>query len=256
MKHLTPIKNITTCVLSWACMLSCDSTSHVENTYELLICQTYRENFNDKEKFDESDTKIKLIAVERDKKRILQQVYCDNVHLGYDGLYVAGKNILRDGLQKHRNSLKDPHDCFVLKPDFNRFSYRDYDVDLTKGDNYMFLSNRLNPSRTHDSIPLNELPEHSIILVESDYTAKIGDSIRIPHASRLIRSVYSHIHSDYPEYVKHTIVYDRNRQTIVASERRHAYTDKLLSKYELVKVIRLTREDFYQFWTGGSRMNP
>jgi hypothetical protein len=238
-------KNIAILVLSLICASGC--VPHGENTYELIISQSYFNNYSNGEKLDEHDTKISLIAAEHDKNRILQQVYFDNMRFDDTGVYIAGKNILKDGWRKHKNSLKEPHDRFVLKMDFNRFAYRDHDVDLAKGDSRMFFPNRLNPLRMSDSISLNWLMDHSIILVESDYGAKIGDGIRIPHASRLIRSAYSDCHS---KRVKHTIVYDRNRQMIVASERRDAYTNRLLSKYELVKVIELTRDEFYEFWTG------
>jgi hypothetical protein len=251
-KYLMKEINMIIFVLWVTCMFSCNSLLHNENTYELLITQIYHENFKDKDKFDERDTKISLIAVEYDKNRILQQLYCDNVRVGNNSFYVAGKNILNEGLQKHKNSLKDPHNCFVFKMDFNRFVYRDFDVDITKENNYIFLSNRLNSSWTPDSIPLAEFMNYSIILIESDYIAKIGDSICIPHACRLIRNVYlsNNDDADYYRRIKHTIIYDRNRQMIVAAERRHAYTNKLLSKYELVKIIKLTRNEFYEFWTG------
>ena len=233
------------------CALSCNPILRRENIYEVLIFQTCDKSSTadaGKDEFYESNTKINMIAMEYDKKRILQQNYCDNVYSTNNGFYIAGRNILKDGLPRHKKSLRDPHNCFILKIDFDRFRYRDYNIDLTKGSNYIFLSGRIAPSWTLDNISLHKLMEHFIILIESNYSAKLNDSICIPHASRLIRANRSSRYGN--SLVKHVIIYDRDKQLIVAAEHRDYQTNELLSKYELIKVIKLTGEEFYEFWTG------
>jgi hypothetical protein len=181
------------------------------------------------------------IYAERDS--VLQQHY--SVHWR-----LFAEDILNEGLDSRKDDLlkATKEDCSysVLKKDFNHLSYTGgYEIDLTKGQNTVFPRTYMEQeySWTIDSIPLSELTHHSVIPVEPNYELYINDSIYIPYASKLISEIWSHSGN-----LKHTFIYDRKRQIIVSSESRNPYTNKLIYRHELIKVIKLTRDEFYSFW--------
>ncbi|MDR2423542.1 MAG: hypothetical protein LBD59_02320 [Prevotellaceae bacterium] len=227
-------------ILILLCITSCNPSIQDENVYEILIRGRYNKIGD---KFVRGgDIRVDLIAIESERDSVLQQ--------HYPGDWTLAEDILNKGLDNRKESLLmvTKEDCFysVLKKDFNHLSYiGGYEIDLTKGQNTIFPSNFFEKdySWTIDSIPLSTLTHRSVILVEPDYELYINDSIYIPHASKLI-SIIS-IHNGYAKY---TFVYDRKRQIIVSAVLRNGHTNEIICKHELIKVIKLTRDEFYSFW--------
>jgi hypothetical protein len=228
-------------ILILLCVTSCKPFLQEENIYEIVIRGDY---VKVGDKFGQAgNIRVDLIAIEAERDSVLQQHYPFHWTL-------LGEDILNKGLDNRRESLlwATKEDCFysILKKDFNHLSYiGGYEIDLTKGSNTIFPSSYLENdySWTIDSIPLSALTHQSVILVEPNYKLYINDSIYIPHASKLISEIA--FHSDD---VKHTFIYDRKRQMIVSAELRNLYTNEFIYKHELIKVIKLTRDEFYSFW--------
>jgi hypothetical protein len=228
-------------ILILLCITSCKPSIQDENVYEILIRGGY---IKIGDKFVRGgDIRIDLIAIETERDSVLQQHYPVHWRL-------FSEDILNKGLDYCKNTLigTTKEDCgySVLKKDFNHLSYiGGYEIDLTKEPNTVFPRSYLEQdySWTIDSIPLSELTHHSVILVMPDYEIYINDIFHIPHASKLISEISFHSYD-----VKHTFIYDRKRQMIVSAELRNPYTNELLYKHELIKVIKLTRDEFYSFW--------
>jgi hypothetical protein len=206
-----------------------------ENIYELLITFSHKKIGG---VYCTESIMIHLNAIEFDKNRVLRQRYSD--------FHRMGRNILEEGWQKHSYSLLSPHRNWILKKDFDKFQYWDYNIDISKGAGAIFSSGfyKEEYAWTIDSIPPAELMERTVVLEDPDYEIHINDSIYIPHACRLLTKTH---YED--EVFKHIFVYDRDRQMTVNAEFRDVHTDEIILKYELIKVVTITRNDFYKFWT-------
>lgn len=228
-----------TTILFSICIAGCKPVPKTEtgaerkNIYELLIASSSRKVGDE---YCQGNITVHLSAVEYDKNRVLRQRY-------YDFDYM-GRNILEEGWRKHEHTLKSPHGHSILRKDFDRFQYWDYNADITGGAGAIFPSGSLMKeySWTIDSIPLDELTERTVVLLDPDYELHLDNDIAIPHACRLATETI------YNRGV-HVFVYDRDRQMTVAAELRDACTNEIRLKYELIKVIEMTRNDFYEFWT-------
>jgi hypothetical protein len=133
-------------------------------------------------------------------------------------------------------------DNVILKNDSTYLSYYGlYDIDFTKNANTVFVNNYWGTSV--DSLSQVDFFANTVILLEPNYSIYVNDSIYIPHASRLMCKDEIDIQDG-----RHIFVYDRDRHMIVSSEFRNPNTHETFAKYSIVKVIKITQVDFYEFW--------
>jgi hypothetical protein len=206
-----------------------------ENVYELLITCSHKKIGG---AYCTHNIIVHLNAVEYDKNRVLRQRYYD-----FDFM---GRIILEEGWQKREYALRSSHNHLILKKDFDRFQYWDYNIDISKGTGAIFSSGfyKEEYSWTIDSIPPAELVGRTVVLEDPDCELYTNDSIYVPNACRLrTQTQYDN------ETFKHVFFYDRDRQMTVKAEFRDVHTNEIIVKYELIKVIKITQNDFYKFWT-------
>jgi hypothetical protein len=208
---------------------------HPESVYELLIYKTH-ENIGDTSY--KVARHITLLAQENNVIR--QQIFCDNSNHNY-----IVDSILILGFEKSKYLLYNTSIPIIRKKDFNYLQYENYEIDLTKEANTVFINNDFK-NYSIDSIFGTNFLQHAVILIDPDYSLYISDSIYISHASRIIDM--NEISFEELKGNTYIFIYDKNRQIIVSSELRDRYTHNVISKKSIERIIKITREDFDDIW--------
>jgi hypothetical protein len=211
-------------------------TKQSGTVYELLIGRTYRMDVDTPYIMSQH-----IILLAREKDSIKQQIYTDYYRRIVDSLSLEFTRLEFTKVKHYLHGMG--YIPMEMKKDFNCLPYHNYNINLTKKINTITINQWKNHSI--DNIPGKDFLKDIAILIEKDYSLYLKDSTYIPHASKIMEWAML---GRFDDYMIHTFTYDRNRQVIVVSELREEKTHKIIAMYSIDKIIKINKEDFYEFW--------